>query len=263
MTNVNNIQQIYNRLDGKNIIAVASGKGGVGKTWLSITLAQALVQREERVLLFDCDLGLANIDIQLGINVPGNLDEVLQGKIPMNQAVYHDETSGFDVLSGHSGAQSLCSLTAGQLQLLRDDLYILAQHYDRVVLDLGSGIEKAMTFLGGCCGSVLIICNDEPTSLADAYAFIKILSAVPNAPQIRVVVNGVNTLKEGERTFQTLAKACQNFLGIEIILGGILHQDSHVKECIKMQTPLLTAYPNCVVAEDIMKLVAEIKNISI
>ncbi len=244
-------QQIYRRLDGKNIIAVASGKGGVGKTWLSVTLAQAFALKKERVLLFDGDLGLANIDIQLGINPQADLSQVMQGKIPMNQAVYRDETLGFEVLSGHSGTQALCSLVSGQLQLLRDDLYILAQHYDRVIMDLGSGIDKSMTFLAGCGGTVLILCNDEPTSLADAYAFIKALITSEKRPQIRVVINSANTIKEGERTFQTLSKACQNFLNVELVLAGILHQDSHVKECIKMQTPLLTAFPESVVAKDV------------
>ncbi len=259
LTQTSDAQQIYRRLDGKNIIAVASGKGGIGKTWLSVTLAQAFSQAGERVLLFDGDLGLANADIQLGINTTADLGQVLQGKIPMNQAVYRDDVVGFDVLSGHSGNQALCNLTAGQLQLLRDDMYILAQHYDRVVLDLGSGIDKSMTFLAGCGGTILILCNDEPTSLADAYAFIKVLTASSDASQIRVVINGANTIKEGERTFQTLAKACQNFLNVELQLGGILHQDSHVKECIKMQIPLLTAFPASVVARDVLGLVENLK----
>lgn len=251
---LNDTQQIYRRLDGRNIIAITSGKGGVGKTWLSVTLAQAFAQRGENVLLFDGDLGLANVDIQLGINAPSDLAQVLTGKVPMNQAVYHDEKIGFDVLAGHSGTQSLCGLAPGQLQLLRDDLYILAQHYDRVILDLGSGIEKSMTFLAGCGGTVLILCNDEPTSLADAYALIKIISSAENASRIQIVVNSANTLKEGERTFQTLAKACQNFLNIELTLGGILHQDSHVKECIKMQMPLFSAFPESVISHDIRLL---------
>lgn len=251
---VSDMQKVYRRLDGKNVIAVTSGKGGVGKTWLSVTLAQAFAQKGERVLLFDGDLGLANADIQLGINATADLEQVLSGKLPMNQAIYRDNELEFEVLAGHLGTQSLCGLEKGQLQLLCDDLYILAQNYDRVVLDLGSGIEKSMTFLAGCSGTVLIICNDEPTSLADAYALIKIISSADNAPRIKIVVNQANTVKEGERTFQTLVKACQNFLNVDLFLGGIIHQDSHVKECLKMQMPLLTAFPGSVVAEDVRKL---------
>lgn len=258
MTQTNDFKgakEIYQRLDGKNMIAIASGKGGVGKTFLAIALAQSFADKGQRVLLFDGDLGLANVDIQLGINTTHDLQHVFQGKMPMNQAVFHDEALGFDILSGHSGVQSLCGLTHGQLQLLRDDLYILAQHYDKVIIDLGTGIDKTLTFLAGCGGVVLIMCNDEPTSLADAYAFIKILSDSEKSPQIKIIVNGANTFKEGERTFQTLSKACQNFLNVELVLGGVLHQDSHVKESIKMQTPLLSSFPQSVVAEDIKKLV--------
>ncbi len=255
-----NISNIYERLDGQNIIAVASGKGGVGKTFLSITLAHAFAISGEKVLLVDGDLGLPNIDIQLGLNTTYDLGQVLTGKTPMNQSVSFVPAIGCDVLSGHLGLSATTFLSDGQLQLLRDDLYILAQHYDHVFIDLGTGIEKTITLLGSSAGSVLIVCTEDPTSLADAYTLVKYLSSRPKPPRFSVVVNMANTQKEGERTYQTLLKACQNFLNAELSLGGIIHQESHIKEAIRQQMPFLTTYPDSPAVKDIETLVSYLKN---
>lgn len=255
-----NISDIYERLDGQNIVAVASGKGGVGKTFLSVTLAHVFAASGEKVLLVDGDLGLPNIDIQLGLNTSCDLRQVLTGKIPMNQAVTHVPAIECDVLAGHSGLIATTSLGDGQLQLLRDDLRILAQHYDRVFWDLGTGIEKTITLLGSSAGTVLIVCTEDPTSLADAYTLVKYLSAQSKPPRFRIVVNMANTQKEGERTYQTLLKACQNFLNAELELGGIIHQESHIKECVRQQVPFLTTYPDSPAVQDIEALVSYLKN---
>lgn len=248
------VQKIQSRLNGKNIVAIASGKGGVGKTLLSVALAHAFAQKGEKVLLFDGDFGLSNIDIQLGLNTPFNLIHVLSGEVPLNKAIIHDENINCDVLAGHSGTQTLAGLSEARLQLICDDLHILAQHYDRVIIDLGSGIHKAVSLLAGCAGQILVICTEEPTSLADAYAFIKVLQESSSQSSIQIVVNCANTLKEGERTYHTLLKACQAFLNTEPELAGIIHQDTHVKDSIRTQTPLLTAYPDCEAAKDIIEL---------
>lgn len=248
------VQEIQSRLGGKNIIAIASGKGGVGKTWLSITLAHAFALKGEKVLLFDGDFGLSNIDIQLGLNTAYDLTSVLSGEIPMNNAITHDEIIGCDVIAGHSDTQTLSSLSTARLQMICDDLHILAQHYNRVILDLGSGIDKAVNLLAGCSGHIFVICTDEPTSLADAYSFIKILCTQAPQSLIQIIVNGANTSKEGERTYHTLLKACQTFLNIEPELAGIIHRDTHVKDSIQTQTPLLTLYPDCEATKDIIQL---------
>lgn len=251
-------QKIQSRLNGRNMIAIASGKGGVGKTWLSVTLAHAFALKGEKVLLFDGDFGLSNIDIQLGLNTSCDLSAVLSGEIPMNSAVIFDKSIGCDVLAGHSGSQTLAGLPTARLQLICDDLAILAQHYEHVVIDLGSGIHKAVTLTAGSASSVLVICTDEPTSLADAYAFIKIMQEEAPQTKTQIVINSANTLKEGERTYHTLLKACQTFLNIEPELAGIIHQDTHVKDSIRTQTPILTCHPTCEAAKDIIALVEKI-----
>ena len=115
---------------GKNMLAVASGKGGVGKTWFSITLAHALSSLRQKTLLFDGDLGLANIDIQLGLMVKNDLGSVVSGALSLNQVVYHYDKGNFDIIAGRSGSAGLASMPVGRLQILGEDLNLLATIYD-------------------------------------------------------------------------------------------------------------------------------------
>ena len=233
------------------VVAVASGKGGVGKTFFSITLSHALARRGKRVLLFDGDLGLANVDIQLGLMPQYDLGSVVAGKLALNQASMHYEQGGFDVIAGRSGSGSLANIPLSRLQILGEDLALMASRYDRVILDLGAGVEKSVRQLARNADTVLVITSDEPTSLTDAYAFIKVTALERPNLDIRVVVNASNSTREGERTYQTLFKACQGFLKISPPLAGIVRRDARVRETIRNQTPILTRSPNSEAAMDV------------
>jgi len=235
-------------------MAIASGKGGVGKTWFAITLSHALSKRGQNVLLFDGDLGLANIDIQLGLMPKHDLGSVVAGKLTLNQATTRFDPGGFDVIAGRSGSGSLANIPASRLQLVADDLMLMARDYDRVILDLGAGVEKAVRQLARAAGTILVVTSDEPTSLTDAYAFIKITAIERPETDIRVVVNAANSTREGERTYSTLLKACQGFLRIAPPLAGVVRRDTRVRESIRNQTPLLTRYPNSEAALDVEAL---------
>src|SRR5262249_33189627 len=127
-----------------NVIAIASGKGGVGKTWFSITLAHALARAGRRTLLFDGDLGLANVDVQLGIAPRCDLGSVIAGRSTLTQAIGSYEEGGFDIIAGRSGSGDLASLPASRLALLRNELHGVGRRYDRVVVDLGAGVERGV-----------------------------------------------------------------------------------------------------------------------
>ena len=132
------------RRDDQRILAVASGKGGVGKTWLSITLAQAFARRGKRVLVFDGDLGLANIDIQLGLMPETDLQAVFDGRAGLKAAVMPYRQGGFDLIAGRSGSGGLASLPMERLEALCERLVVLAEDYDHVLIDLGAGVEKSV-----------------------------------------------------------------------------------------------------------------------
>ena len=236
---------------GRNMIAIASGKGGVGKTWLAITLAHALARKGERTLLFDGDLGLANLDIQLGLMPENDLGGVIAGHLTLNQAVTAFEDGGFDIIAGRSGSGGLANMPASRLQMLSDDLILLAANYDKVIVDLGGGVERTVRQLTHSVGACLVVATDEPTSLTDAYAFIKITHMDRPETDIRIVVNMVKSDREGERTYNTLLKACEGFLKISPPLLGVIRRDPKVREAIRSQTSILTRFPNSEAASDV------------
>ncbi len=237
-----------------NIIAVGSGKGGVGKTWFSITLANALSKMGKRVLLFDGDLGLANVDVQLGLMPKRDLNDVIRGRLGMDKVIQTYEEGGFDVIAGRSGQASLSALPSQRLALLRDQLVEVSSEYDVVITDLGAGVDRTVRMLSATASSTLLITTDEPTSLTDAYAFIKLGNAAGMSKNINIIVNMASSVKEGEKTYKTLLKACENFLKLSPPLAGMIRQDSKVKDTIRSQTPILIRSPNADAALDVEKI---------
>lgn len=234
-----------------NVVAIASGKGGVGKTWFSITLAHQFAERGERVLLVDGDLGLANVDVQLGVTPEHDLRDVIDDKISIRRAITHSDKTGFDVLAGQSGSASLAALPVEQILKLRRNVIEIAKEYDRVLIDLGAGVERTVRILASAAGTTLVVTNDEPTALTDAYAFIKLTHTAGLGNTVRVIVNQASSKTAGEKVYQTLLKVCDNFLSLRPPLAGILRSDPKVPEAIRSQTPLLTRHPNTKAAEDI------------
>lgn len=243
------------RSRSRNVIAVASGKGGVGKTWFAITLTHALARAGQRTLLFDGDLGLANVDIQLGLMPKHDLGSVVAGRLTLNQAALAFADGGFDIIAGRSGSGSLANIPLSRLHLLGDDLSLLAMSYDRVVVDLGAGVEKTVRALANAASTILVVTTDEPTALTDAYAFIKVTHLERPETDMRVVVNMANSTREGERIYNTLLKACEGFLRMSPPLAGVIRRDLKVREAIRNQTPLLTRSPNSEAAADVEAIV--------
>lgn len=255
---INTTPSPASRTKGKNIAAIASGKGGVGKTWLAITLAHAIANKERKVLLFDGDLGLANLDIQLGLMPKQDLGSVVAGRLTLNQAILPFEVGGFDIIAGRSGSGGLANVPPSRLQMLSEDLSLLAQSYDNVIIDLGAGVERTVRQLASNVGTVIVVATDEPTSLTDAYAFIKVTHMERPGLDISIVINAANSTREGERTFSTLVKACEGFLKISPPLLGVIRRDPKVREAIKSQTPLITRYPNTEAAQDVESIAKKI-----
>lgn len=239
------------RAKGRNVVAVASGKGGVGKTWFAITLTHSLVREGKKALLFDGDLGLANIDIQLGLMPKHDLGGVISGRIGLRDAVTSFPDGGFDIIAGRSGSGSLANLPVSRLQALSDDLIQTGKSYDKVLIDLGAGVDQGVRQMTSLANTVIVITNGDPTSLTDAYAFIKVTHMARPKTDIRVVVNMAKDRKEGEAIYNKLLKACEGFLKISPPLLGVVRTDPRVSECIRAQTPLLMRHPNCDAAHDI------------
>ena len=237
-----------------NMIAIASGKGGVGKTWLSVTLAHALANEGKKVLLFDGDLGLANVDVQLGLMPKRDLNDVIRGRLSLDKVTQEYEEGGFDIVAGRSGQASLSALPSQRLAYLRDQLTDICSQYDVVLIDLGAGVDRTVRMLSAAATQTLLITTDEPTSLTDAYAFIKLGNAAGMSKKVSIVVNQATSISEGEKTYKTLLKACENFLRLAPPIAGMIRLDPRVKESIRHQTPLLIRSPNTEAAEDVEKI---------
>ncbi|HEY3917821.1 MAG TPA: MinD/ParA family protein [Stellaceae bacterium] len=242
----------------RNIIAVASGKGGVGKTWFSITLAHALAQAGRRTLLFDGDLGLANVDVQLGLQPHGDIASIVAGEAKLSEIVTPYDggagRNGFDIIAGRSGSDRLADLGPAKVVSLRNELQNFARGYDWVVLDLGAGIERTVRLMAANSRACLVVTTDEPTAITDAYAYIKI-TALERMPEgIRIVVNMASSFEEGERTYATLLRACREFLKIEPPFAGIVRRDDQVKDSIRRQASLVKRSPNAEAARDVEQI---------
>lgn len=233
-----------------NIIAIASGKGGVGKTWLSVTLSHLLARAGRQVLLFDGDIGLANVDVQLGLTPQHDLNSVLSGRKTLAEAITHYNDGRFDVIAGRSGSTSLAMLPLEKLEALGATLNETAKNYDHIIIDLGAGIEQNVQYLASIASRLIVVVTDEPTSLTDGYAFIKIALQGKTPPEIFVVINQAATQKEGEATYHTINKACVNFLHMSPALLGIIRKDNKVKDSIRSQKSLLIKAPHSTAATD-------------
>ena len=236
----------------KRVLAIASGKGGVGKTWFSISFGQALARMNRRVLLVDCDVGLANIDIQLGLKPLADLTRVVMGEIPLSCAIQSVDAFGLDVLPGLSGSGRLGGLDQLMAGWIRGELNNASEGYDLVILDLPSGIQEGVRELMRHADDEIILTTGEPTALTDAYALIKAtrrerLGCVP-----KVVVNFAEDAAAGKQTLDGLVRVCDRFLAIRPGGLGVVRRDSRVSEAIGRQTPLLQCYPGSDAARDVV-----------
>ncbi len=254
------MHKIWHRSEGRNFIAVVSGRGSVGKSWISVSLAELFAEQEQNVLLFDGDLGLANLDVQLGLTSSLDIGSVLNGKLPMNKIIRHFDRGGFDVITGRSAEMTLGSLDKSMLQVLTDDLLLLGTHYDTVLLDLNGGLSDIWYAFAKISKKILVVCHDEETALIDAYALIKKIAEAGLQKNVQIVISGAKSLKEGERTYYTLVKAC-DFLGdFEPPLCGIVRYNEGMTDYLRYQMSPLNGYAACDAVKDIKNILKNLKN---
>lgn len=243
-------------MPASRFLAIASGKGGVGKTWFAITLAHALARQGRRVLVFDGDFGLANVDIQLGLAPRVDLGHVLAGAASVRDAIVPIAPGGFDVLPGRSGSGALAALDPMLVEEMLAQLSSLGLGYDHVLLDLGAGLEGAVRRMAAWADALVILATAEPTSLTDAYATLKLHVQDCPSGDTRLVVNQATSAAAAQRTAATLCRACDRFLGRAPAVLGHIRRDPRVPETIRRQDLLLTRHPASPAAQDMERVAA-------
>ena len=233
------------------IVAVASGKGGVGKTWFSISLGHALATLSKRVLLVDCDVGLANIDVQLGLGPAANLNHAFLGDVPISKAIRRIEALGLDILPGRASAGYRNGLDPLMVGWMRGVLHSIDQRYDSVILDLPSGADRGIRELMHFAHDEIILTTAEPTALADAYALIKTTQRDRGDRIPSIVCNFADCEDAGRQTLDGLVRVCDRFLSIKPQRLGVIRRDARVPDAISRQSSLMQCYPGSDAARDV------------
>jgi flagellar biosynthesis protein FlhG len=224
------------------VVAITGGKGGVGKTNIAVNLSLALAEAGARVLLFDADLGLANVDVVLGITPPLTLDNVMRREAELEQVVYTGPF-GLHFLPGGTGFAALAN--AGTLEIVRllGQLRALERDHDLIILDTAAGIADNVLRFVQAADDVVIVSTPEPTALLDAFGLLKALAAERQRARYQLLVNMVRQADEVGQTHRSLAAAALRFTGTELGLLGALPRDPAVEAAVKRRVPVLISAP--------------------
>ena len=226
------------------VFSITSGKGGVGKTNLAVNLACCLARENKNVVLLDADLGLANVDVILGLTPKRNLFHLFHEGAQLSDVIM-DTPYGFKILPSSSGVSEMLSLSAGQKIVLLEAMDELEDSVDFLIVDTGAGINENVMYFNLAAQERLVILTPEPTSLTDAYALIKVMQQNHDVHDFRVLVNMASDEKSAKEVFRRLYKACDHFLtGISLDYTGMIPRDAGVRKAVINQKPFCIQDPD-------------------
>jgi flagellar biosynthesis protein FlhG len=230
------------KTQGMKKIAITSGKGGVGKTNTVVNLAIALQKRKKKITVFDADLGLANIDILLGLTPEHNIVDIIKTGLSIEEIIV-EGPQGIKIVPASSGIQEITNLDSYQEERLLTEISKIENFTDILLIDTAAGISDLVLSFLLMSEDIIIIVNSEPTSIVDAYAMVKVITSYDSSKQISIVVNSVKNLDEGKAVFDQLNNVADRFLGKDLNLMGFLPFDKRVAEAVRNQKPVTEAFP--------------------
>ncbi|WP_319381581.1 MinD/ParA family protein [Thiomicrorhabdus sp.] len=229
------------------VIAVASGKGGVGKTNVSVNLGVALSKLGNRVLLMDADMGLANVDIMLGLQTDYNLSHVLSGEKTLQEVIV-EGPAGLRIIPAASGVRKMAQLSLMENAGIVHAFSELSADLDVLIVDTAAGIAESVVNFCRAAQEVVVVVTDEPASITDAYALIKVLSRDYQVTRFRILANMSITALQGKQLYDKLARVAEQFLDVQVDFLGAVPQDNALREAVQKQIPVTIHRPHSAAA---------------
>ena len=245
-----------------HVLSVTSGKGGVGKTSIVVNMSIILASRGRKVLVLDADLGLANIDVMLGLTPKYNIQHVLAGQCALEDIIL-EGPEGIRIIPASSGIQELADLTHEQQLCLMNSLDYFDQDIDYMIIDTGAGISRNVMYFNAASQRVIVVATSEPTSITDAYALIKVLRKHYGIKRFDLIVNNVSSKVEGDQVARQLSLVCDRFLG-DVVLEtlGSIPEDKNISECIKGQKAFVGVHPTGEASKRLKRIVSRMEQTS-
>lgn len=241
------------------VIAVTSGKGGVGKTNVSVNLATAMAQGGRQVMLLDADLGLANVDVMLGLQPHYNLSHVLSGERTLEEVLV-DAPGGFKVIPAASGVKSMIELGAREHVGLVQAFSELSIPLDVLLIDTAAGLSDGVITFTRAAQEVIVVVCDEPASITDAYALIKVMSRDYGHERFRILANMARSIREGYELFGKIARVTDKFLNVSLDFMGSIPHDELLRQAVQKQRAVVDAYPASRASQAFKKLATKVDN---
>lgn len=241
------------------ILAIASGKGGVGKTCIATNLSVALASKGHCTALLDGDTGLSNVDIMLGLQPKRNLSDVIAGQCSVADIVV-DGPAGLLLIPAASGLQAMAELSIHQQASIIRGLSELDNQVDFLIVDMPSGISSSAINLARAAQEIVVVVCDEPASFADAYTFIRLLSLDYNVHQFQIISNMVSSLNNGKELYKRLVKATDFNLNVSLTHLGSIEYDLDLKRAVQYQQTVVNLYPNAVSSQQLLQITEAIES---
>ncbi len=236
-----------------SVVAITSGKGGVGKSNVAVNLAITLASAGKRVTLLDADLGLANADVLCNVDLRTNLSHVIARKKELRYVLVK-APGGFNLIGGASGLARMADLSDDDRQRLVDALGELEKQADIILIDTGAGISPNVLSFTRAADHVLVVTTPEPTAITDAYAVVKVMSRDGSERRVSLLVNQARSAAEGRVVHERIAKVAKQFLGVSVLDAGYVLVDDAVQTAVRRRTPFVLGAPNCPASRCIQKL---------
>jgi flagellar biosynthesis protein FlhG len=236
--------------EGTRLLCVSSGKGGVGKTSISVNLGISLASKGLRVLLFDADFGLSNVDVMLGVSPPYDLSYVLRGQKKIEEIVA-EGPGGVKFISGGSGMNELLNMSELQLAAVIDNLLLLENTADVIIFDTGAGVSPLIMRMVLASAETIIVTTPEPTAIMDAYALVKSITKESSGCDLRLIINRAESVAEAEMTLEKFISAVRLYQKNEIDRLGYVLNDPSVSRAVRVQQPFVISYPRSTATRNI------------